>query len=100
MTITTKTNGYELTMEFQRLINAWTEFCKNNMKVKAIELFYYGDKVVFADCILENGHYGCFNMTQDLIHFYCHSCTDNEKAVFEAATYNDYLFSGKIAINA
>lgn len=99
MTIKTKTNGYDLTTEFQRLINAWMEFCESNMKVKAIELFYYGDKLVFADCTLENGHYGRFNMTESSIHFNGHSGTDEEKAVFETATYNDDLFRGKITID-
>ena len=96
MTITTKTNGYKLTTEFQKLVCEWIQFCQRNMKVKTIELFYYGDEIVFADCFLETGDYGSFNITQNSIHFNSHYCTDDEKSVFESATYNDNLFSGMI----
>ena len=47
-----------------------------------------------TDIVLDNGHYGQFNVTAKRVSFGGHTCTGAEKEVFGALTFNDDLYKG------
>lgn len=91
-----KTNGYEISVKLQKVVDIWKSFLEEKLDVKEFSLFYYGDNLIFADCILNDKNYGQFNITENQVFFNGHTCTDEQRDVFASATWNDVCFNGKL----
>ena len=91
-----KTNGYKLSNELYHVVETFNVIAQETMEVKEIEYFYYGDKLVMTSVRLINGNYGQFNITEKRVSFNGHTCTTEEKKLFEDLTWNDELFNGKL----
>lgn len=92
--IRVKTNGYEITEGHKAIIKKWENFIFENMDVKFIDHFYYGDKLDMATVKLKDEYYGDFNITENRISFTGHTCTHEEYLIFTKATKNDELYNG------
>ena len=91
-----KTNGHEISEKLQKVVDTWKSFLEEKLDVKKFSLFYYGDKLIFADCILNDNHYGRFNITEKQVHFNGHTCTAEQRDAFQSATWHDDCFNGKL----
>lgn len=98
MTIERKTNGYEkyAAPELMARIAQFEEAAEKvfGCAIKKIDEFFYGERLIMTDIILDNGHYGQFNVTANRISFNGHTCTGAEKEWFGALTLNDELHKG------
>lgn len=96
--ITIKSNGYVISSRLQDLIDSWTLFLCQNLDVKSFSLYYYGDKLVFADCFLVDGNYGNFVIFDDYVKLSGFHCSDSQLLSFASSTLNDPYFSGKLEV--
>ena len=98
MEIITKTNGYEIGKELQAMIERFDRAVEKLFgdEVKAIEHFYYGDKLDMLTVRLHGKSYGQFNITAKRVSFNGHTCRMDEYKRFEMLTYNDECFNGKL----
>ena len=97
MEVITKTNGYTISEELNAVIEQFEKVASERLSnIKKIEHFYYGDKLSMSDIYLEGGHYGQFNITAKRVSFNGHTCSHEERAIFESLTWNDELFKGRL----
>lgn len=95
-----KTNGYELSDEVKSNIRLWKTYLDENLEVKEFNLFYWTEKLVFADCILTNGHYAQYCIGDTSIHFNGHTCSNEEYKIFSSATIKDDCYAGCLIAEA
>jgi hypothetical protein len=97
MEVITKTNGYKISEELNAVIEQFEKVAQERLSdIKKIDHFYYGDKLSMSDIVLESGHYGQFNITAKRVSFGGHTCSREERDIFESLTWNDELFKGKL----
>lgn len=98
LTITHKQNGYGLSKKTQKMIEIWQNYILDNLrgKIEHIELFNYGDKLVFATVKLKNNNFARYNITEKEVHFDSHYCSLDEYEIFSNATYNDNCHNNKL----
>ena len=93
--IETKTNGYRAAA-LQGMIGKFVKAAGILFPGCKMRHFYYGDDLDMVDIVLQNGDYGCFNITEKRVSFNSH-CGDGENIrKFESMTYRDELFEGKL----
>lgn len=91
-----KTNGYDTDVEVRSNIRLWMAYLDENLDVKEFRLFYWSEKLVFADCVLTNGHYAQYCISANMIHFNGHTCSDEEYTIFGNATIKDDCYDGRL----
>lgn len=97
MNIIVKSNGYEISEELERVVTQFNEKAYERLAVKEIEHFYYGESLVMTTVRLAfNNHYGHFNITANRVAFNGHTCTMEERKLFESLTWNDELYRGTL----
>ena len=95
-----KSNGYEINSKLQKVIDSWISFLSQNPDVKSFKLFYYGDRLVFADCVLLGGYYGHFSITDRSVHLSGYHCSNDQQFfLFASATLHDPCFAGKLEVS-
>lgn len=94
ITIETKNNGY-MAEEIQDMIKRFEKAAGILFPGCTIHHFYYGNTLDMADIILENKHYGQFNISKSRVGFNGHTCTMEELKKFESMTHNDECYKGK-----
>ena len=90
------TNGYSITPEHKRVLEAFNLMAEKTMEVKEIEHFYYGSSLIMSSVRLVGGSYGHFNITANRVSFNGHTCSTEEHKLFTELTYRDELFNGKL----
>ena len=93
---TIKTNGYKAE-GIQEMIATFEKAVSNAIGDAVIEHFYYGDKLDMVDVFINSLHYyGSFNLTKNRVSLTGYTCNDEYMKIFEALTYNDECYNGRL----
>jgi hypothetical protein len=96
MTITTKTNGYEIGRHLETMVKRFETVMNEYFPDWEVEHFYYGSKLVMTTVKGCGCEYAEFNISAIRVSLNGCTCTRSHHKLFESFTYNDECHEGKL----
>lgn len=96
MKVEREDNGYKASEKLEKMAKVFEKAVEKVFPGSTIEYFLIGDNWLLTKVRLENHHYGNFNVCENRVSFNGRMCSMDERKAFEALTYNDELFCGRL----